>query len=62
MRLRQEIQEMLRAQLIATAALTGGLHWYDICADLKCTQCGSVGWVGLRPNWGEVIDYNRDLR
>jgi len=53
---------MLRAQLIATAALTGGLHWYDICADLKCTQCGSVGWVGLRPNWGEVIDYNRDLR
>ena len=25
MRLRQEIQEMLRAQLIAIAALTGGL-------------------------------------
>jgi hypothetical protein len=29
MRLRQEIQEMLRAQLSATAALTGGLPRYD---------------------------------
>ena len=27
MRLRQEIQEMLRAQLIATAAFTGGLPY-----------------------------------
>ena len=29
----------------------------DILAHLKCTKCGSVGWVDPRPNWGEVINY-----
>ena len=33
----------------------------DILAHLKCTKCGSVGWVDPRPNWGEVINYNRGI-
>jgi hypothetical protein len=33
--------------------------WYDICAHFKFTRCGSVGWVDPRPNWSEVIDYQR---
>ena len=32
-----------------------------ICAHFKCTQCGSVGWVDPRPNWCEVIDYNKGI-
>jgi hypothetical protein len=36
-------------------------QWPDILAHLKCTNCGSVGWVDPRPNWGEVIDYNRGV-
>jgi hypothetical protein len=35
--------------------------WYDICAHLKCTKCGSVGWVDPRPNWPEVIDFNKGI-
>jgi hypothetical protein len=35
--------------------------WYDICAHLKCTQCGSVGWVDPRPNWSEVINFNKGI-
>jgi hypothetical protein len=35
--------------------------WYDISAHLKCTQCGSVGWVDTRPNWSEVIDFNKGI-
>src|SRR5438270_8405553 len=35
--------------------------WYDICAHLKCTKCGSVGWVDPRRNWCEVIDFNKGL-
>jgi hypothetical protein len=33
-------------------------QWPDILAHLKCTKCGSVGWVDPRPNWGEVINYS----
>jgi len=36
-------------------------QWPDILAHLKCTKCSSVGWVDPRPNWGEVIDYNRGV-
>jgi len=36
-------------------------QWPDILAHLKCTKCGSVGWVDPRPNWGEVINYNRGI-
>jgi hypothetical protein len=35
--------------------------WYDISAHLKCTRCGSVGWVDTRPNWGEVINFNKGI-
>jgi hypothetical protein len=35
--------------------------WYDICAHLKCTQCGSIGWVDPRPNWCEVINFNKGV-
>ena len=35
--------------------------WYDICAHLRCTKCGSVGWVDPRPNWCEVIDFNKGV-
>jgi hypothetical protein len=36
-------------------------QWPDILAHLKCTNCGSVGWVDPRPNWGEVIDYEKGV-
>ena len=35
--------------------------WRDICAHLKCTKCGSVDWVDPRPNWGEVIDFEKGV-
>jgi hypothetical protein len=35
--------------------------WYDISAHLKCTKCGSIGWVDTRPNWGEVINFNKGI-
>lgn len=35
--------------------------WYDICAHLKCMKCGSVGWVDPRPNWSEIIDFNKGI-
>jgi hypothetical protein len=34
---------------------------YDISAHLKCTACGSVGWVDTRGDWSEVIDFNRGI-
>jgi hypothetical protein len=33
--------------------------WYDICAHLECTKCGNVGWVDPRPNWCEIINFNK---
>jgi hypothetical protein len=33
----------------------------DIYAHFKCTKCGSVGWVDPRPNWGEVINFNKGV-
>jgi len=33
--------------------------WQDICAHLRCTKCGTVGFVDCRPSWSEVIDYCR---
>jgi hypothetical protein len=35
--------------------------WYDISAHLKCMKCGSVGWVDTRPNWGEVVNFNKGI-
>ena len=36
-------------------------QWPDILAHLKCTQCGSVGWVDPRPKMGEVVNYNKGV-
>jgi hypothetical protein len=35
--------------------------WHDICAHLKCTKCGSIGWVDPRPDWTEVINFNKGV-
>lgn len=35
--------------------------WYEISAHLKCTRCGSVGWVDMRLDWSEVIDFNKGI-
>jgi hypothetical protein len=35
--------------------------WYDISAHLKCTKCGSVGWVDTRLDWSEVINFNKGI-
>jgi hypothetical protein len=35
--------------------------WYDISAHLRCTKCGTVGYVDTRLNWGEVINFNRGI-
>ena len=36
-------------------------EWPDILAHLKCTKCGSIGWVDPRPNWSEVIDFDKGV-
>jgi hypothetical protein len=28
---------------------------------MRCTVCGSIGWVDPRPNWPEVIDFNKGV-
>src|ERR1700736_3823355 len=33
--------------------------WSDISAHLRCTQCGTVGYVDTRLDWSEVIDFNK---
>jgi hypothetical protein len=35
--------------------------WYEISAHLRCTKCGTVGYVDTRLNWSEVIDFNRGV-
>lgn len=35
--------------------------WHDISAHLRCTQCGSVGYVDTRRDLGEVIDFNKGI-
>jgi hypothetical protein len=35
--------------------------WYDISAHLKCSECGSVGWVDTRLDWSEVINFNKGI-
>jgi hypothetical protein len=35
--------------------------WYDISAHLKCTKCGTVGWVLTRLDWSEVINFNKGI-
>jgi hypothetical protein len=33
--------------------------WQDISAHLKCTECGTVGYVDTRLNWSEAVDFNK---
>ena len=35
--------------------------WSDISAHLRCTACGTVGYVDTRLNWSEVIDFNKGI-
>jgi hypothetical protein len=35
--------------------------WRDISAHLRCTRCGTVGYVDTRLNWSEVIDFNKGV-
>jgi hypothetical protein len=35
--------------------------WYDISAHLKCTKCGTVGYVDTRLDWSEVINFNKGV-
>lgn len=32
--------------------------WYEVGCRLRCTACGSVGYVSLAFDWGEVIDFS----
>lgn len=33
--------------------------WSDISAHMRCTKCGAVGYVNLRANWSDVIDFSK---
>jgi hypothetical protein len=35
--------------------------WRDISAHLRCTKCGTVGYVDTRLNWSEVINFNKGV-
>lgn len=31
--------------------------WAEVSARLKCTRCGSVGFVDVRLDWSEIVDF-----
>ena len=35
--------------------------WADISAHLRCTACGTVGYVDTRLDWSEVINFNKGV-
>ena len=35
--------------------------WADISAHLRCTVCGTVGYVDTRLDWSEVINFNKGI-
>jgi hypothetical protein len=35
------------------------LSWCEIGARLRCTECGSLGYVSMQVDWGEVIDFSK---
>jgi hypothetical protein len=35
--------------------------WHDISAHLKCTVCGSVGWVDTRLDSSAVIEFDMGI-
>jgi hypothetical protein len=38
-----------------------GRDWREISAPLRCSVCGTVGYVDTRNNWSEVINFNKAL-
>jgi hypothetical protein len=36
-------------------------QWQEISAHLRCTVCGTVGYVDTRNNWSEVINFNKGV-
>jgi hypothetical protein len=55
--------------ITSAAITTAGLRlsdlpdwdWRDISAHLKCTRCGTVGYVDTRVDWTEVINFNKGI-
>jgi hypothetical protein len=35
--------------------------WREISAHLRCSRCGTVGYVDTRMDWGEVINFNKGI-
>jgi hypothetical protein len=35
--------------------------WREISAHLRCTVCGTVGYVDTRNDWSKVIDFNKGI-
>jgi hypothetical protein len=35
--------------------------WREISAHLRCTECGTVGYVDTRMDWGEVVNFNKGV-
>ena len=35
--------------------------WREISAHLRCTECGTVGYVDAPLDWSEVIDFNKGI-
>lgn len=34
-------------------------RWQEVGGLFRCTECGSVGYVHLVPNWSDVMDYSK---
>jgi hypothetical protein len=34
-------------------------QWQEISPHLRCTACGTVGYVDTRNNWSEVINFSK---
>jgi hypothetical protein len=35
--------------------------WREISAHLRCTKCGTVGYVDTRLNWSEVVNFDKGI-
>ncbi len=33
--------------------------WQEVGPHFRCTECGSVGYVDLRVDWAELIDFSK---
>lgn len=34
-------------------------RWDVIAPHFRCTECGAVGYVDLRVDWGEIVDFDK---